>query len=116
MIESATSILILFGTFFIAVGTLGLIRMPDVYNRLHATTKSSTLGVVSILAASVLFFSSQTPTLSVKQLGAIAFLFMSNPVGAHMIARAAYLVGVPLTERTVRDDLEERHSTISHYE
>ncbi len=90
--------------------------MPDVYNRLHATTKSSTLGVVSILAASVVYFSSFTPTLSVKQLGAIAFLFISNPVGAHMISRAAYLVGVPLSSHTVRDDLRDRHSTVTYHE
>lgn len=116
MIETITSLLILVGLFFLLVGTMGMNRLPDVYNRLHATAKCSTLGVMSILAASIIYFSSLTPTLSVKQFAALIFLFLSSPVGAHMISRAAYLVGVPLTERTVRDDLAERHDTISQSE
>lgn len=116
MTEAITSLLLAIGVFFIFVGSLGLIRLPDVYNRLHATSKSSTLGVMSILAASIVFFTSHAPTLSVKQFAAIAFLFLSSPVGAHMIARAAYLSGVPMTDQSVRDDLKDLHDTPSRFE
>lgn len=116
MIETATSLLILVGIFFTLVGSLGLLRLPDVYNRLHATSKSGTLGVMSILLACAVFFTGQGEGLSFKPLAAIFFLFLSSPVGAHMISRAAYLVGVPLSDRTVRDDFKDRHPKVEHME
>ena len=114
MIEVLTSLLILTGVFFSVVGTLGIIRMPDVYNRIHAMSKASTLGVVSILFASSLHFLTHTSAFSMKELAILVFMYLSNPVGAHAIIRAAYLVGVPLSERTVGDQLQ--HEKSAHHE
>lgn len=114
MSEILTSLFLLLGVFFAAAGALGLLRMPDVYNRIHAMSKSSSLGVVSILIASSIHFLTHGSVFSLKEVAILVFLYLSNPIGAHMITRAAYLVGVPLSDRTVRDDL--KHDTSSHYE
>lgn len=114
LIEALTSLLILIGVFFSVVGTLGILRMPDVYNRIHALSKASSLGVVSILLASSLHFLTHSSAFSMKELAILVFLYLSNPVGAHAILRAAYLVGVPLWERTVGDHLQHEKST--HHE
>ncbi|WP_309120389.1 monovalent cation/H(+) antiporter subunit G [Paenibacillus sp.] len=100
--------LILLGAALCAVSSFGLIRMPDVYTRSHAATKSSTLGVMSILLGAFLYFLIEHQVTSAKMLLAIAFLFATAPVAGHMIGRAAYRSGVPLSERSVQDDLAKK--------
>jgi len=100
--------LILLGAALCAVSSFGLIRMPDVYTRSHAATKSSTLGVMSILVGAFLYFYLHHEVTSAKMLLAIVFVFATAPVAGHLIGRAAYRIGVPLSERTVQDDLAER--------
>lgn len=106
MVDVVAGILILIGTFFLAAGSIGLIRFPDVLCRMHATTKTTTLGACSIfLAATVKYGNSP---IGLKALLALCFLLLTAPVGAHMIARAAYRGRVPLAaDRMVADDLRE---------
>jgi multicomponent Na+:H+ antiporter subunit G len=106
LIDVLAGILILIGTFFLAVGSIGLLRFPDVLCRMHATTKTTTLGACSIfLAATVTYGNSP---IGLKALLALCFLLLTAPVGAHMIARAAYRGRVPLAaDRMVADDLRE---------
>lgn len=105
MVDIVAGLLILIGTFFTAVGSIGLIRFPDVLCRMHATTKTTTLGAGTILLAATVKYG-HSP-IGLKSLLAVAFLFLTAPVGAHMIARAAYRAKTPLaTERMVADDLE----------
>ena len=85
--------LIAVGCFFLLVGTVGLLRLPDVYNRMHATSKASTLGASSIFLAGVAYFGPQEAGLTA--LVGIVFLFLTAPTGAHMISRAAEKMGVP---------------------
>ncbi len=75
-----------------------MLRLPDVYTRMHAATKSATVGVTSLLLATVVFFSAIGETLSAKQLLTALFIFITAPVGAHMISRSAYYTGVPMVE------------------
>lgn len=107
--------LMLCGVFFMVVGALGLLRMPDVYIRMSATTKSATLGVSFALLAAAVYFDNTSTTS--RALATIAFLFVTAPVGAHMIARAAYLSGVEVWEHTHTDELKGRydleHNTLS---
>ncbi len=84
--------LVVVGCFFLTVGTVGLLRFPDVYNRMHATTKSTTLGAASLFLAGVVNFGAFGP--DVPSLVGIVFLFVTAPTGAHMIARAAGKMGV----------------------
>ena len=85
--------LVVVGTAFLTVGTIGLIRLPDVYNRLHATSKATTLGAASIFLAGFVSFGPGGPGL--PSLVGIVFLFLTAPTGAHMISRSAQRIGVP---------------------
>jgi multicomponent Na+:H+ antiporter subunit G len=85
-------LLIAVGSFFLLVGTVGLLRLPDVYNRLHATSKATTLGAASIFLAGTAYFGPQGAGLT--SLVGIVFLFLTAPTGAHMISQAAHKMGV----------------------
>ena len=87
------TLLVVVGAFFLVIGTVGLLRFPDVYNRLHATTKAATLGAASIFLAGFVFWGPQEYGLT--SLVGIVFLFMTAPTGAHMISRSAHRMGVP---------------------
>ena len=86
--------LVLVGSFFLLVGTVGLLRLPDVYNRMHATSKATTLGASSIFLAGFVFFLPGGAALI--SLVGIVFLFLTAPTGAHLISRSAQKMGVPL--------------------
>src|SRR5919109_5425382 len=104
LIEVIVSLLLLVGLVFTFAGSLGLLRLPDLFCRMHATGKSSTLGVIGIVLASFIYFSASEAGPSIKELLTVVFVFLSGPVGAHMIARAAYRSQVPLHERTIVDE------------
>ncbi len=88
-IELILSLLLLLGGSLILIGSLGLIRLPDVYTRLHAPTKATTLGMGAILIASMLFTLFDQGSLSVQQLLITLFLFISAPLTGHLIAKTA---------------------------
>ncbi|MFC7057322.1 monovalent cation/H(+) antiporter subunit G [Halovenus salina] len=88
--------LVLVGCFFLTVGTIGLLRLPNVYNRMHATSKPTTLGTAAIFLAGFVQFGPGGAGLT--SLVGIVFLFLTVPTGAHMIARAAQRVGIPFLE------------------
>jgi len=90
------------GIFFFIVGVAGLLRLPDVYCRLHATTKCDTLGAGLILFALVLY--SGVSNASVKLLLMILFIWLTNPTASHVIAQAAYRKKSPVVEGTFELD------------
>ena len=92
-------VLILIGLIFQVLGALGLVRLPDVYNRLQAATKSITMGSISI----ALGVGIAEPGLLFKAIIVALFLLFTNPIGSHAIARSAYRSGVPLWEGSVID-------------
>jgi len=106
MIIEALQMLFLFiGTLFFFIGTIGLLRFPDVYTRLHAATKCDTLGLGMILFGVMLY---EGATLSsVKMAFIIGFVFLTNPTAAHAIARAAYKHGIELWGKSVVDMYRE---------
>ena len=89
LIELLISAFVLSGAFFALVGSIGLARLPDFFTRLHAPTKATTLGIGSLLIASMLFFSTRGKGLVLHELLITLFLFMTAPVSAHLLARAA---------------------------
>ena len=105
--EALVSGLLLFGLFFLLAGTLGLLRLRDVYSRMHATTKSTTLGVAGVLLAALLYLRFLGLSSGLKESLILGFLFLTAPVGAHMIARAAYRAGVELWQGGVVDEFKE---------
>lgn len=80
--------MLLIGSFFFLVGTIGLIRMPDVYSKMHATTKCDTLGAGFIMAGLMLLTGFIGVT--IKLLLIIVFIWLTNPTAAHIIAKANY--------------------------
>ena len=88
LLEAAVSFFLLVGAFFTLVGAIGLVRLPDFYMRLHGPTKATTLGVGGTLTASIIYFAGNgTP--SVHELLITLFLFVTAPVSANVLAKAA---------------------------
>jgi multicomponent Na+:H+ antiporter subunit G len=101
------SFLLLFGAFFIFSSSIGLLRLPDVFTRSHAASKGATLGIASTLLGTFIYFLFFEGELSSSLLLGIIFVFMTLPVSGHMIARAAYNSGIPLWEKSVKNELEK---------
>jgi multicomponent Na+:H+ antiporter subunit G len=97
--------LVVIGLVFDIFGCIGLIRLPDVYNRLQATTKCVTLGTCSILFGTVII-KGLTAT-GVKAILCIIFLILTAPVAAHALARGAHISGIKLWDKSVCDKYEE---------
>ena len=86
--ETIVAVLVLIGAGFALLGSIGLARFPDLLTRLHGPSKATTLGIGSLLLASMVCFSTEG-TLSVHELVITLFLVITTPVGAQFIARAA---------------------------
>jgi multicomponent Na+:H+ antiporter subunit G len=93
---------VILGTLFSILGVLGLIRLPDVYTRLHATGKVGLFGVVLLLIGDVIF----TPLGLSKGLVLIVLLMIGGPATSHALASAAYRSGIPM-KQAIRDDLRD---------
>ena len=89
IVDIITSLLILVGTAFALVGSIGLARLPDFFTRLHGPTKATTLGVGSVVIASLIHSSVETGGVSLRELAISLFLFITAPVSAHLLAKAA---------------------------
>ncbi|KXA99784.1 hypothetical protein AKJ42_02480 [candidate division MSBL1 archaeon SCGC-AAA261C02] len=105
MIDVIGKILLGVGAGFGVIGSIGVLRMPDVYNRIHSQTLCVVGGAILILFGVLLLegFSSY----GLKALIIAIFLFVTNPVGSHAIARAAHKSGVKLWPESIGDKLKE---------
>ena len=100
--ELIISFFIVFGAFFMLVGSIGMIRLPDLFMRLHAPTKSSTLGLGSFLIAAMLFWAMQG-RFGFAELLITLFSFITAPVSANLMAQAA----IHLRLRSTSGDVPE---------
>ena len=94
-----------FGIALMVVAGIGLLRMPDLLTRMHASSKAGTLGAALVLLAVAVHFADAAIT--VRALVVCVFLLLTAPIASHVIARAAYRAGVPLSPETVVDELAE---------
>ncbi|HXV18930.1 MAG TPA: monovalent cation/H(+) antiporter subunit G [Candidatus Omnitrophota bacterium] len=102
MRDILTGILLLSGSLFALVSAIGVLRLPDLYNRMHAASKAGTLGAgLTMIALTVHFLKSDV---TAQVLAIAAFIIATAPVAAHVIARAAYRTGEPLWEKSVIDE------------
>lgn len=105
MIDWLTAFFLLLGTYFMFVAALGLVRLPDVYMRLSASSKGATLGTAfTMLAVSVHFGNFHVTT---QALLICVLILLTSPVSSHLIGRAAYYFGVPLWKTTKVDELRK---------
>jgi multicomponent K+:H+ antiporter subunit G len=88
LIEALISFLIVVGGIFALVGSIGLVKLPEIMTRLHAPTKATTLGVGSTLIASMLYFLLVEGRMSIHELTITVFLFVTAPITANFIAKA----------------------------
>ena len=98
------------GTVFMLIAAIGLLRLPDLYNRMHAVTKAGTLGVGLLLVSAAVAFGDVS--VIARALVALLFILLTAPVAAHMIGRAGYLGNVSLWEGTAFDDWGGSYETL----
>jgi multicomponent Na+:H+ antiporter subunit G len=112
MREAIEAVLILAGTALILIAAIGVLRMPDLFTRMQATTKAASLGVGLVLTAAAVHFG-EADVVS-RAMATVVFIFLTIPIAAHLLGRAAYFLGVPLWERSVHDELRGRYD-LSHH-
>jgi multicomponent Na+:H+ antiporter subunit G len=100
--EIIGAVIVLIGSLVLLIASLGLVRMPDVYNRLQVGTKSSTLGTILTFFGMVFIM----PEWWGKLILLVVFVMVTNPVSSHVLARAAYFIKIPFTKQTVVDKLK----------
>jgi multicomponent Na+:H+ antiporter subunit G len=100
------------GAVFMLVASLGVLRMPDLFLRMSASTKAATLGTGSMLIGVALHFGDIGVT--TRALATIVFLLLTAPVAAHMLGRAGYFTGVELCDDTVIDELHGQYNLRTH--
>ncbi len=98
-------VLIIVGTVLMLISAIGIIRLPDFYLRMSAITKAATLGLFLLLIGLAIYFNNLG--LSIKSFVIITLILLTNPVGAHAIARAAYKNGTKLWEGTTMNELKD---------
>lgn len=112
MNEFAQAALLMIGAVLLLAAAIGVLRMPDLFTRMQTATKGATLGISSILFAVALHMNDLG--VAVRAFLTVAFFFLTAPVAAHMIARAAYFIGVPLWKETIVDELHGRYDRHTH--
>ncbi len=114
VLDLLTVALLIGGMFFMCVAALGIVRMPDLYHRMHAATKGVTLGIVGLLVAGAVALGALPETqfmmIATKVALVVIFQFVANPVGAHLLSKAAHLDKAPLWSGTLSDELADAKS------
>lgn len=101
-----SGLMVLLGIFFMLVGSIGIVRLPDFYTRTHAISKSDALGVMFVIGGLIIF---EGFTLnSLKLVLIILFIFLANPIGSHAIARAAMKSGLKPLLNDDKQNLENK--------
>ncbi len=103
--EVLSTIFIAIGIIFNLFGCIGLVRLPDVYNRLQSATKCVTLGTCSIMLGVLIRYG--FVSIGIKALVAIPLLFFTSTVAAHALAKGSYCFGIKLGEKSVHDDYKD---------
>lgn len=111
VLDIVLSVLVLTGAIFTLIGSLGLARLQDFYTRLHGPTKATTLGVGCLLIASAVLFSVRDEGVSLHEVLVTLFLFITAPVSAHLLAKAALHLRVRSLAREPNSDDEKGKAT-----
>jgi multicomponent Na+:H+ antiporter subunit G len=101
--DLVAAVAMVLGAAFMLLSAVGMVRMPDVYMRLQVASKASSLGAGLLMLAVAVNFAELG--IVVRALLVVAFIFLTTPVSAHLLGRAAYLTGVPLWSGTGDDAL-----------
>jgi multicomponent Na+:H+ antiporter subunit G len=105
--EIIVAISLLLGSFLMVVAGLGLMRLPDVFCRMHAAGKAGTLGIVLVIVGPIVAFAGGDNSVTIPGLLAVFFQFLTSPAATHFLAHACYVTDYPLADVTAMDELEE---------
>lgn len=103
--EFIVALLLLLGVAIRLLSTFGILRFGDVYLRMHASTKASTLGLFFILGATAVYFAD--PLITIKMIALFVIYFFTAPIGTQVLAHGAHVSGVPMVKETRVDQLAE---------
>lgn len=112
MNDAFAGFFLLVGAAFMLLAALGVLRMPDLFTRLQATSKATTLGVGCLMIGVAIHFGELSTVLRACVI--VLLFFVTAPIAAHVIARAAYFLGSDLWEHTIIDELRERYDWRTH--
>lgn len=112
MIDWLVAFFLIAGALFMLVAAIGIIRLPDLPTRMHASTKAGAMGAMLIMAAAALSFMEWLAF--ARGLAIVLFIILTAPIAAHVIGRAGYFVGVPLWHGTIKDELRDRYDVDTH--
>ena len=112
MIDVIKGAMPLTGSSFMLLAAVGLLRLPDLLTRMHATTKAAALGVILIMLASAMHFAEVGVV--ARSFAIIVFILITAPIAAHVIGRAGYFVGSRLWSGTVKDELRPNYDPLTH--
>lgn len=104
MIEWIAAFLLIFGSLFMLVAAIGVVKLSDVYMRMHAITKAASLGAILMLAAVSLIYAQWI--VWVEALMVVVFIIITAPIASHMIAKAAHKTNMPKGDGYIMDELE----------
>ena len=104
MSELLVSFLLILGAAFMVLASIGVLRLPDLPTRMHATTKAGALGAMLIMASVAFHFGDST--VAARAIAIVVFIFLTAPIAAHVIGRAGYFTDIELWEGTVLHTLE----------
>ena len=108
IVDLLVAFLLLVGSLFALVAAVGLVRLPDLYTRMHAASKAGTLGSGALLIA--LAIADGTYGTASRALMGVVFFLLTAPISAHLLARAAYSVGYRMWDGSVMDEMKDRAS------
>ncbi len=110
MVDWIAGIFVLLGAGFCVIAAVGMVRLPDLYVRMHAATKAGTLGVGLAMLAVIVFGLVDGDFSAIwRAVAAVWFIFFTAPIGAHLLARAAYATGVEMWHKSGVDDLRGQY-------
>lgn len=112
MIEWIVSILLLAGAAFMLLAAVGIVRLPDLPTRMHASTKAGAMGAMFTMAGVTFYF--WDSVVLTRAIAIIIFILITAPIAAHVIGRAGYFVGTPLWDGTIKDELRENYDQETH--
>lgn len=112
MIDLIIDAFLISGAAFMLLAALGILRLPDLPTRMHSSTKAGALGAMLIMGGVVLGFAEWLAL--ARGVAIVLFIMMTTPIAAHAIGRAGYLIGVPLWDGTIKDELRENYDSRTH--
>ncbi|MFW5824549.1 MAG: monovalent cation/H(+) antiporter subunit G [Marinobacter sp.] len=113
MIEWLVAILLLAGASFMLLAAVGIVRLPDLPTRMHASTKAGAMGAMLIMAGVAVHFM-HVPEVITRSIAIVIFILLTAPIAAHVIGRAGYFLGTPLWDGTVKDELRDSYDQETH--